>query len=127
MQPMVVVFPAPLGPSSPNISPGLATKLTSFTATISPYCLRSCCTSIMLLLQNRMRLARSPEISDERLDCQDEPSSTGFQKCLDQAIQIVILRFRVNRETVFANRIGSNRANRSDSYSIECFVARDCN
>src|SRR6266851_6467290 len=108
MQPMVVVLPAPLGPSSPNISPAFATKLTSFTAAISPYCLRSCCTSIMLLLQNRVGLANSPEISDERSNCQDEQLSSGFQKCLDQAIQGVILRFHADNETVFANRVGSN-------------------
>src|SRR5258708_22706929 len=81
MQPMVVVFPAPFGPSSPNISPGLATKLTSFTAAISPYCFRSCCTSIMLLLQNKVRLVRSLEISDERLNCQDERSSVLSGSC----------------------------------------------
>ena len=33
---MVVVLPAPLGPSSPNVSPGRISRSTSFTATCSP-------------------------------------------------------------------------------------------
>jgi hypothetical protein len=32
----MVVFPAPLGPSNPKISPARASKLTSFTASRSP-------------------------------------------------------------------------------------------
>ena len=37
MQPIVVVLPAPLGPSRPKNFPGGAVKLTPSTATSSPY------------------------------------------------------------------------------------------
>src|SRR5580704_16072329 len=46
MQLMVVVLPAPLGPSSPKISPGLAENEMSSTAVSSPYDLRRWSTSI---------------------------------------------------------------------------------
>jgi hypothetical protein len=46
MQPIVVVLPAPFGPSKPNTWPGPAAKLMPSTATVSPYCLRSASTDI---------------------------------------------------------------------------------
>src|SRR5688572_17804115 len=46
MQLIVVVLPAPFGPSRPKILPGSAAKLIPSTATRSPYCLRSSWTSI---------------------------------------------------------------------------------
>src|SRR5271165_1839138 len=39
---MVVVLPAPLGPSSPTISPRSTVKETSSTAVTGPYCLHRC-------------------------------------------------------------------------------------
>jgi hypothetical protein len=45
-QPIVVVLPAPFGPSKPNTWPGSAAKLMPSTATVSPYCLRSASTVI---------------------------------------------------------------------------------
>src|SRR5258708_7073651 len=43
---MVVVLPAPLPPSSPSTAPRGTVKVRSSTATISPYTLRRCRTSI---------------------------------------------------------------------------------
>src|SRR5687767_6920322 len=42
----VVVLPAPLGPTSPTISPGFASNERSWTATASPYRLEKPATSI---------------------------------------------------------------------------------
>jgi hypothetical protein len=47
MQPMIVDLPAPFGPSRPKIAAGGALNVTWSTATSSPYCLRSCTTSII--------------------------------------------------------------------------------
>ena len=47
MQPIVVDLPAPFGPSSPKTSPAFAVRLTSLTATRSPYRLPSWETVIM--------------------------------------------------------------------------------
>jgi hypothetical protein len=41
-----VVFPAPLRPTIPKISPARTVKLKSSTATVVPYVLRRCPTSI---------------------------------------------------------------------------------
>lgn len=41
MHSIVVVFPAPLGPISPKISPSLTLKDASSTATILPYVFRT--------------------------------------------------------------------------------------
>src|SRR5262249_5179806 len=44
---MVVVLPAPLGPSSPKVSPRASSRLTPSTATTRPYALRSPLARIM--------------------------------------------------------------------------------
>src|SRR5262249_38837580 len=44
---IVVVLPAPFGPSRPTISPLPTAKLIPSTASTSPYCLDNRCTSIM--------------------------------------------------------------------------------
>src|SRR5262245_4711488 len=46
MHSMAVVLPAPLGPMSPKISPSNSWKERSSTATVEPYSLRRCATSI---------------------------------------------------------------------------------
>ena len=60
MQPIVVDFPAPFGPSSPNTSPGRAVRERPSTATWSPYCFRRSSISIKVVLQGRRGGWRAP-------------------------------------------------------------------
>jgi hypothetical protein len=47
---IVVVFPAPFGPSIPNISPGYTANVTSLTALVSPNDLAMCDTSTIFIV-----------------------------------------------------------------------------
>ena len=56
---MVVVLPAPFGPSSPNTSPGVTSRSTPSTATVSPYRTRNPSTSSTLQNPAAARVQRS--------------------------------------------------------------------
>ncbi len=60
MQPIVVVLPAPLGPSSPTVSPGATENDRSSTATIEPYRLVSDSTTSSVTADSLAAQPRQP-------------------------------------------------------------------
>jgi hypothetical protein len=61
---MVVVFPAPFGPSNPRISPGLMSNEISLTATNSPNRFTKCWTRRIGVDMNDQRLSRMMNVRE---------------------------------------------------------------
>src|SRR5687768_6959334 len=77
IMPMAVDLPAPFGPSSPNISPSLTSKLMPCTAVVAPYRFQRSATSIMHTLRARNNDCKASGVAAVGPLGVLEPSSQG--------------------------------------------------